>query len=194
MYLHELLGKNPKTSNSTLDRMLQDEISGSRDPTSVNVEWGAIDMLRAEDSQTRIATSGVAVCYVIFGKNRYGDVILGHFYPGTPEETVLELARTLVQEHNVAYERKINFDEFTFKFIQGPEKLARELGAKTAYFDVYYDRNEGLQVIPRFAMASGSVPTEMPYILNRKNFNKYLYYNINQEPLSSHKIYPLSKI
>jgi len=126
-----------------IDETLQARVCNQRrDNISIKVGWSAMDILRAEAPQRRIETYGVGICYVIFGTNQNGDVILGHYAPSVSRETALELARHLINQQNLVNEkRQLNYDNFTFGFIQGPSKFGE---MPIGYYDVYYDRDEGL--------------------------------------------------
>ena len=123
-----------------IDKTLQAKVGNQpRDDISIKVRWSAMDILRAEYPQRRIKTFGVAICYAVLGTNTDGDVILGHYAPSVERETALQLVRYLINQQNlVNKDRQLNYDSFTFSFIQGP--------APFSYCDVYYDRGEGLVV------------------------------------------------
>ena len=104
-------------------------------------------MLRLEEPQSSIQSQGVTVCYLVFGENPPGDVILGHYPRGINQRTAIYLAKLLVEQQNQAYERQLNFDDFAFKFIDGPTKPKEiPVTLRIPYANAAYHRGSGLRV------------------------------------------------
>lgn len=98
--------------------------------------WG---LLRKEASQTSIGTRAVFSCYVLIGKNNYGDILLGHFPPHRTYQEALTLAQNFLEKENEPYSRKIELPEFKFEMIPGPVAGREKL--RQTYYDISCPRD-----------------------------------------------------
>src|SRR3989344_9294232 len=86
--------------------------------SEVEVCWNMAGVLRAND-QRRLFTRNQNVCYVLFGETKEGDVLLGHFYPRTHEDSERSILRNAVRFANLDQDRRLSLEDFTLERIEG---------------------------------------------------------------------------
>ena len=108
----------------------------------VDVGWGSVGVLKHDDPQTMILTDGVANCYVLFGINQRGDVVMGHHYEPVP----IEVAESRASYH--LRQRNLDPSEFNFLIIPGPNHHDGDERDELYYsYNIQFSRSRGLEVI-----------------------------------------------